>query len=1060
MKRAMVLAVLAAVGAAGAETVAPGAGVATDLEVASGTTTLVAHTGEVVFDPGEDSMLTNIARLVFWVDANRNAAADASGAVLEWDDVRETFPDGARSGFYKRARVHVPAEGSGDVPGQGPTFKTDDRYPGMKFLDFGDYGSGRWMYLADANGNMLHQRTFTWYCVVGFDTPDNCGHILSDVSALSAKGAGSVYFHKGTGGSAAGYISATSADSCMYNGETRLNGARIDPTTRTFDYADFQVLGQIGPGAQVKSDGKTYDPKFSTLFNDRNIAFPGSPSGYRQGGGVLGELLVWNVVLTEAQRRKVEAYLMAKWKGRTYAGRAAIASGASLVSGLGARDGALVAVTGDGTLVKQGAGALALLDGADARAAALQVREGAVSVQAGLVSGLNLAPAAGVKTTLGAPDKAGVAVSASEAPAGVAGIDGGTATSAVTVAPAALPAKLRVARAALTLRPTASASFADAPSPAERYPNLLRNGSFENQVVADKSYNTVGAASGWMGNGNSVIGTYLSPWYGAAANGAAVPNTIPDGRQYAALQGSGAAAGFIEQAFEAPFAGLYRLTYYLTRRTNRGEKDGETILQVLVDGEVVHRNVVAADARGDKNVFKRYGALLPALARGAHTIRFQILDNVTTDRAVVLDDIRLFPVAQGDYLAIPNAGFDGCAKVVVPQDPNGWFIGSTEAAQVVDGWTATIPDRSIMSCGLTQHSSWWSWLNSRESATDPVVDYRKAYLQRAVTLETTFTAPRDGAVRVAFDYSNRSNYSWMDNSGGPRVTGHGIALYVDDVLAARAFPQTQLMRTCQGGVELTKGPHVLKFVNEIPEGRTDDFGVIVDEVRVVYADSEPGAGWPIAGLDSSWDLNDGELANRSRDLESGALVYWMKPGGAFSRTDAAVPSNGFYQVRIDLHGAPVERGSAAGVYHGYKHYPVACVVQWDGVDVGRILLQDEEARTMAVPLPWSEEGAHALRFYCPRDCSADGAKVFVTGAQVVPMSVGPLPGAAATCEAELELGAGATLDLQYDGVLTVRSLKVEGKAYTGRLGAAELPSALSGPGRLLVRGRGCCIFVR
>ena len=115
---------------------------------------------------------------------------------------------------------------------------------------------------------------------------------------------------------------------------------------------------------------------------------------------------------------------------------------------------------------------------------------------------------------------------------------------------------------------------------------------------------------------------------------------------------------------------------------------------------------------------------------------------------------------------------------------------------------------------------------------------------------------------------------------------------------------------------------------------------------------------------------------------------------------------------------------------------------------------------MAVPLPWSKEGAHALRFYCPRDCSADGAKVFVTGAQVVPMSVGPLPGAAATCEAELELGAGATLDLQYDGVLTVRSLKVEGKAYTGKLGAAELPSALSGPGRLLVRGRGCCIVVR
>lgn len=1060
MKRAMMLAMLAAVGAAGAETVAPGAGVATDFAVASGTTTLVPHAGDVAFDPGEDSMLTNIARLVFWVDANRNTVADESGAVREWVDVRETYPDGALSGTYKRALVHTPAEGSDDVPGQGPTFKTDDRYPGMKFLDFGDYGSGRWMYLADADGNMLHQKAFTWYCVVGFDTPNNCGHILSDVSNLSAKSAGSVYFHKGSGGSAAGNISTTTADSCMYDGETRLNGARINPTSRTFDYADFQVLGQIGPAAQVKGDGKTYEPKFSTLFNDRNIAFAGSPSGYRQGGGVLGELLVWNVVLTEPQRRKVEAYLMAKWKGRAAAGRVAVASGASLVSDFGARNAALVAATGDGTLVKQGAGTLALLDGADAGAAALQVREGTVLVQAGLVSGLNLAPAAGVKTTLGAPDKAGVAVTASAAPAGVADIDGGAAAGAVTVAPAALPAKLRVERAALTLRPTASASFADAPSLAERYPNLLRDGSFENQVEADKAYHAFGAASGWTGSANSVIGTYLSPWYGAAANGAAVPNTIPDGRQFAALQGSGAAAGSIEQAFEAPFAGLYRLTYYLTRRTSRSEKDGDTILQVLVDGEVVHRNVVADDARGDKNVFKRYGALLPALASGAHTIRFRILDNVTTDRAVVLDDIRLFPVAQGGYLAIPNAGFDGCAKVVGSQASNGRYLNATEEAQVVDGWAATVPDRTIMSCGLTQHSTWWSWLNSRESATDPVVDYRKAFLQRAVTLETTFTAPRDGAVRVAFDYSNRSNYNWTDNSGGARATGHGIALYVDGVLAARAFPQTQLMRTCQGGVELTAGPHVLKFVNEIPEGRTDDYGVVIDEVRAVYADSEPGAVRPIAWLDSSWDLNDGALAGWSRDLENGAQVYEMKPGGAFSRTDVAVPSNGFYQVKVDLHGAPVERGSAAGVYHGYKHYPVACVVQWDGVDVGRILLQDEAARTMAVPLPWSEEGAHALRFYCPRDCSADGAQVFVTGAQVVPMSVGPLPGAAATREAELELGAGATLGLQYDGVLTVRALKVSGKAYTGEVGAAELPSALTGPGRLLVRGRGCCIFIR
>ena len=72
--------------------------------------------------------------LAFWVDANRNVATDAGGAVTNWYDVREA----AGGASYIRAR---------QVGGElAPTLVTGgDDVAGNRLVDFGPFPSGQWL---------------------------------------------------------------------------------------------------------------------------------------------------------------------------------------------------------------------------------------------------------------------------------------------------------------------------------------------------------------------------------------------------------------------------------------------------------------------------------------------------------------------------------------------------------------------------------------------------------------------------------------------------------------------------------------------------------------------------------------------------------------------------------------------------------------------------------------------------------------------------------------------------------------------------------------------------
>ena len=248
-----------------------------------------------------------------WFDANVNVVTDGPDGVVEWRDVRETDVSGAPT--YPRLLAYRPNPAN-IYAAVLPTLTEDaERFPGKKLVDFGEYFSGQWLYFADSNGGIVRQPVCAYVGVIGFHGK-SYGFLLSDTASLDAQGSGVNYFHKGTASAADCFISAAPMNSVMSFGETRIDGEVIDP--RSTRYAEFQVFAQNGPRF-VDEKGKFVRPFASTLFNDRNYKKAGGVQD-RQGGGIVGELLVFDRPLAAAELREVENYLSEKWFGKTCAG--------------------------------------------------------------------------------------------------------------------------------------------------------------------------------------------------------------------------------------------------------------------------------------------------------------------------------------------------------------------------------------------------------------------------------------------------------------------------------------------------------------------------------------------------------------------------------------------------------------------------------------------------------------------------------------------------------------------------------------------------------------------
>ena len=189
------------------------------------------------------------AEATLWFAADTNVIADENGGVTEWRDVREAA--NAETRLYKAALAYLPEEGEAGYEFRSvlPALVTTNKLfrPGAKVVDFGSYGSGRWLYFAaPGSTDRLRVTIGSFFTVIGFDS--TCGHILGDVAELATGALGVMYFHKGMGSQVGGNIATgTDANSTMHLGETRLNGTRIDPRIVPYNYNAFQLFSQNGP---------------------------------------------------------------------------------------------------------------------------------------------------------------------------------------------------------------------------------------------------------------------------------------------------------------------------------------------------------------------------------------------------------------------------------------------------------------------------------------------------------------------------------------------------------------------------------------------------------------------------------------------------------------------------------------------------------------------------------------------------------------------------------------------------------------------------------------------
>ena len=516
------------------------------------------------------------AEATLWFAADTNVIADENGGVTEWRDVREAA--NAETRLYKAALAYLPEEGEAgyEFRSELPVLVTTNKLfrPGAKVVDFGSYGSGRWLYFAaPGSADRLRVNIGSFFTVVGFDS--TCGHILGDVAALATGASGVMYFHKGLGAQTGGNIATgTEANSTMHLGETRLNGTRIDPRIVPYNYNAFQLFSQNGPDRASRGT-----PIASTFFNNCNFKPTNGGTLVRQGGGAVAEFIAFARVLSDAERREVEAYLAAKYFGVPVAGRVAVADGATLATGVDGLTDTLyhAAVLSDscgaGTIRKTGNGTLRLDRPVSIDATRLDLAEGRFEM-GHLHLAPFVAPCVNRKyqvgtwwwTCLGARTDGFLSVEGTDAP-----------DDNVSFYPGDWAGRAFIVKGMTgTIRNLPEPYTPPAVGFAET--NLLVNGGFEQPAVS--SYNNAAEINivGWNADPNPArisVARYGSTWRTTTTDKV-------EGDQVLSLTYNGN-AGSIQQTFTAPFDGLYRLTFWAGRRESRIETEGQLRMYVHLE---------------------------------------------------------------------------------------------------------------------------------------------------------------------------------------------------------------------------------------------------------------------------------------------------------------------------------------------------------------------------------------------------------------------------------------------------------------------------------------------
>ncbi|MBO7685425.1 MAG: hypothetical protein J6V72_03525, partial [Kiritimatiellae bacterium] len=509
--------------------------------------------------------------------------------------------------------------------------------------------------------------------------------------------------------------------------------------------------------------------------------------------------------------------------------------------------------------------------------------------------------------------------------------------------------------------------------------------------------------------------------------------------------------------FTIPASGMYRLVYQVGARNTSSLKR----MNLMIDGVPV-REVTSFDHLS----WMRYEVALSFLAAGEHSVTFADVDSNNAD-TILFDDIKILPVeARADApisVEIANPGFEESRANVASKD----YAFKPIVANCT-GWT--MEDIQNTFAGSLIMRRWFDGVTDADHGLlawpDEMADgFLCAQLYGAARpISQAITLPSAGRYRLTFQLAKRCGLS-------PQL----VIVSVGDTVVKKVWVRHDDWKRYEAIFDMAEGGEkTLTFAGGAATVNNNVYttgSAWLDDVALErMSETVPGnlvsnGGFEVAG--NGWTYSTctnmsatvtGWYSGLTNSPPMGGDCAFMS-GNAESdgdlRQDVTFPAAGRYELSFRV------RRFRANPFGDDDRVSRFYVMLGDNVIWESYVLRHEDECVIKQPFTVAEAGTYKLIFHTSFGESQRGY------ALLDDVSIVAAPAAARTDLAEyipenieLNVASGAKLNLDFDGVATVRGIRYNGRSYVGEISHATCPAWVMGRGVLSAAPRGTVILFR